>query len=77
VHLESIHHPIVGDARYGGRMWKGLRDPLKRNAVREFQHLALHAARLTLDHPITGERVTFAAPLPARFEALLEVLRRP
>ena len=77
VHLESIHHPIVGDARYGGRLWKGLRDPLKRKAVREFQHLALHAARLTLDHPITGERVTFAAPLPARFEALLQVLRRP
>ena len=76
VHLESIHHPIVGDARYGGRMWKGLRDPLKRNAVREFQHLALHAARLTFEHPITGRRVSFAASLPARFEALLRVLRQ-
>jgi len=76
VHLESLHHPIVGDGRYGGRMWKGLRDPLKRNAVREFPYLALHAARLSFDHPATGHPMRFEAPLPASFEALLQVLRR-
>jgi 23S rRNA pseudouridine1911/1915/1917 synthase len=77
VHLQSIHHPIVGDARYGGRMWKGLQDPRKRKAVREFQHLALHAAELAFDHPRSGEALRFAAPLPERFQELLEVLRRP
>ena len=76
VHLQSIHHPIVGDARYGGRLWKSLQDPLKRKAVREFRHFALHAARLTFDHPRTGERMKFEAPLPARFEALLQALRQ-
>ena len=76
VHLQSIHHSIVGDARYGGRLWKSLQDPLKRKAVREFPHFALHAARLTFDHPRTGERMKFEAPLPARFEALLQALRQ-
>jgi len=76
VHLESLHHPIVGDERYGGGHWKSLQDPLKRKAVREFQHLALHAARLEFDHPASGRRLRFEAPLPARFDALLEVLRR-
>jgi len=75
VHLQSIHHPIVGDARYGGRMWKGLQDPIKRMAVREFRHLALHAARLAFDHPSSGRRMRFEAPLPTSFEALLQVLR--
>ena len=35
----------------------------------------LHAAELSFDHPATGERVTFAADLPADFAAVLAVLR--
>jgi len=75
VHLESIHHPIVGDDRYGGRRWRGVLDPRKRNALRDLGRLALHAARLELDHPATGARVAFVAPLPADLVALLAVLR--
>jgi len=37
---------------------------------------ALHAARLSLDHPTTGRRMTFEAPLPPDLEAVLAALRR-
>lgn len=57
VHLAAIGHPVVGDVRYGGaRARKG---PLALD--RPF----LHAHRLAFDHPRTGERVAFDAPLPA------------
>jgi 23S rRNA pseudouridine1911/1915/1917 synthase len=76
VHLQSIHHAIVGDERYGGRPWHGLQDPVKRRAVREFDRLALHAFKLAFRHPVTGRTVAFVAPLPEEFEALLRILRR-
>jgi len=77
VHLQSIHHPLVGDERYGGRAWRGVQDSQKRTALRDFDRLALHAAELAFTHPTRGQRVRFTRPLPARFERLLEVLRRP
>ena len=77
VHLESIHHPIVGDERYGGRAWRGVQDPRKRRALAGFDRLALHAAALELPHPLSGRVLSLAAPLPAELESLLEVLRRP
>jgi len=77
VHLESIHHSIVGDERYGGRAWRGVQNPLKRKALREFPYLALHAAKLSFQHPVRGERMRFRSPLPQRFEDLLVVLRDP
>jgi 23S rRNA pseudouridine1911/1915/1917 synthase len=76
VHLQSIHHPIVGDTRYGGRMWRGVQDPIKRKMLRGFDRLALHASRLAFVHPETGREVVFTAPLPAEFKALLDALRR-
>jgi 23S rRNA pseudouridine1911/1915/1917 synthase len=76
VHLQSIHHPIVGDEQYGGRAWRGVQDPLKRKAIREFDRLALHAADLSFSHPVTGVDLRFHAPLPPEFEALLRALRR-
>jgi 23S rRNA pseudouridine1911/1915/1917 synthase len=75
VHMQSIHHPIVGDARYGGRQWRGVIDAEKRNALRGFERLALHASELSFAHPGTGEVQTLAAPLPGEFETLLRVLR--
>lgn len=53
VHLASIGRPVVGDGLYGGDRG-GLRPP----------RLWLHAAELSFDHPVTGERLSFAAPLP-------------
>ncbi|MEO1096098.1 MAG: RluA family pseudouridine synthase, partial [Cyanobacteria bacterium J06638_28] len=61
-----IGHPIVGDTVYGaGRS-------LKVNLPGQ----ALHAEKLSLQHPVTGEVVTAIAPLPPHFIKLLNVLRK-
>ncbi len=61
--------PIVGDRRYGSRI------PLEQGAI------ALHARRLAIDHPATGERITIESPLPPawslRFPALFKRSDRP
>jgi 23S rRNA pseudouridine1911/1915/1917 synthase len=75
VHLASIHHPCVGDARYAGARWKNEPDAVRRRAARDFARPALHALRLSLDHPRTGERMVFSAPLPDDLESLLSTLR--
>jgi 23S rRNA pseudouridine1911/1915/1917 synthase len=75
VHFQSLNHPLVGDDRYGGRAWKGVQDLLKRKTLRDFNRLALHAADLKFEHPVTGGELTFNAELPAEFLELLEVLR--
>jgi 23S rRNA pseudouridine1911/1915/1917 synthase len=64
VHLASIGHPVVGDDRYGRR---GVTGWLPLPSGRVF----LHAALLSFDHPVTGERLSFSSPLP---EDLLNVL---
>lgn len=77
VHMASLRHPIVGDSVYGGRlaMPKGATAELA-EALRGCRRQALHAARLELVHPGSGETVAFEAPLPADMSALLAVLRR-
>jgi 23S rRNA pseudouridine1911/1915/1917 synthase len=54
VHMAEMGHPIVGDKMYGSQ-----RNPLHR--------LALHAERLALCHPITGEKKQFESPCPKAF----------
>ena len=76
VHLLSIHHPVVGDARYAGERWRGVPDPGKRKVLRAFARLALHATALSFRHPETGERMQFRSPLPEDLEALLAALRK-
>jgi len=75
-HLAAIHHPCIGDLKYVGAQWKGLSDGRLRNEVRAFARPALHALRLRLDHPRSGDRLEFYAPLAADIEALLSSLRR-
>jgi 23S rRNA pseudouridine1911/1915/1917 synthase len=70
VHLASLGHPILGDVVYGRA--RAVADSL----VRDFPRQALHAARLELEHPRSGQRITFEAPLPADLEALLAHLRK-
>lgn len=74
-HLAHIRHPLVGDEAYAGRQWKGVPQRRIRDTLRGFGRPALHARRLTLEHPATGERVTFEAARPADLEALLTLLR--
>ena len=64
VHMAYIGHPVVGDAVY-----------TKQKFPYPTQGQMLHAHRLTLTHPRTGERMTFEAPLPAYFQEILSRLR--
>jgi 23S rRNA pseudouridine1911/1915/1917 synthase len=77
VHLAHAGYPIVGDRVYGGRplLPKGASEAL-RNALREFPRQALHAARLSFDHPVTVKPVDCSSPLPADMSDLLEALAR-
>jgi 23S rRNA pseudouridine1911/1915/1917 synthase len=52
VHAASIGHPLIGDSLYGGAPAVGLR------------RQALHAWRLALRHPVSGEAMVFHAPPP-------------
>ncbi|HEY4095016.1 MAG TPA: RluA family pseudouridine synthase [Baekduia sp.] len=63
VHLQAIGHPVVGDPEYGRAGLLGLQ--------RQF----LHAARLSFDHPVTGEPISIESPLPADLAAALERAR--
>ncbi len=60
VHLATIGHPVVNDARYGQRRDKRL----------EQDRFYLHSASLTFLHPTTGETVSNLAPLPEDLRAL-------
>lgn len=77
VHMAAIGHPLVGDPVYGGRMMlpKGATEPLRR-ALAGFRRQALHAWRLSLEHPETGERMRWQAPIPPDLGTLLDVMRR-
>lgn len=76
VHMAHSKHPLVGDPVYAGRLRipKGTPTELAQ-AVREFPRQALHAYRLTLAHPQTGESLLREAPMPEDFTRLLKQMR--
>jgi 23S rRNA pseudouridine1911/1915/1917 synthase len=76
VHLAHIGHPLVGDPLYGGRrqLVSGC-SAAQRAALQSFGRQALHAAKLSFAHPISGKQISVEAPLPKDFTALLDVLR--
>ncbi len=77
VHMAEIKHPIVGDAVYGARVVlpKGASTQLI-NALRQFKRQALHAKRLGLVHPVTGEYMQWSTPLPEDMKELLNALKK-
>jgi 23S rRNA pseudouridine1911/1915/1917 synthase len=77
VHLAHIGYPLLGDPTYGRRLAqpRGAGEEL-RAALASFRRQALHAGRLALAHPASGVPLSFEAPLPADFAALLTCLRR-
>ncbi len=66
VHSTHIGHPLVGDPVYSSHHSLGVKLPGQ----------ALHAWKLTLQHPITGDIINAIAPLPEKFITLLEILRK-
>ncbi|HFI1140418.1 TPA: 23S rRNA pseudouridine(1911/1915/1917) synthase RluD [Acinetobacter baumannii] len=76
VHFSYIGHGLVGDQVYMNRV----RIPagaseLLIETLRGFKRQALHAAKLGLKHPRTGEEMLFEAPWPEDFTQLVNVLR--
>lgn len=65
VHLASIGHPVISDDRYGPRSSSAWR-PLP--SGRPF----LHAAALSFEHPVSGERLEFTSELPTDLQQVLE-----
>ncbi|MEI6102023.1 MAG: pseudouridine synthase, partial [Eubacteriales bacterium] len=64
VHMKHLGHPVAGDDKYGRKCPFGQGGQL------------LHAYKLGLIHPKTGEAMEFNAPLPDYFEAALKMLHR-
>src|SRR5690606_9273170 len=77
VHMAHIGHPLVGDPLYGGRLQlpKGATETV-REALRGFRRQALHATRLALQHPVSGEEMGWEAPPPDDMQALLNTLEQ-
>jgi 23S rRNA pseudouridine955/2504/2580 synthase len=65
-HMELIGHPIVGDNKYGGD------ENLPAEQIENKLHL--HARRLVLPHPVTGEKIDVTAPLPEHMRKTWDLL---
>ncbi|OYY93862.1 MAG: 23S rRNA pseudouridine(1911/1915/1917) synthase [Hydrogenophilales bacterium 28-61-23] len=70
VHLTHLGHPLLGDPVYRG---KNQNPP----GLPPFQRQALHAVRLGLKHPVTGEEMEWEAPPPQDFADLIAALENP
>lgn len=66
VHMQDLHHPIVGDYKYGCTVedYAERSNPVGR--------ICLHAFRLAFRHPITGEFLKFETPYPGAFTSLMK-----
>ena len=75
VHLSWKHMPILGDRVYSGRIKvpAGL-DEEMRIKVQKFNRQALHATRLTLHHPATGELMSWEVPMPKDMQEMVDAI---
>lgn len=82
VHLRYVRLPLVGDALYGGkrlllsRLKKGYRLKPGHSEKPLLDRVALHAAELTLPHPVTGQSLQVVASLPKDLTVALKYLQR-
>lgn len=85
VHFQSIGYPLAVDALYGRRsafMLSGIKGKSYKSgkfsgAERPLmERTSLHATRLRIDHPHTGERLEFISEFPKDFAAVLTQLRK-
>ena len=73
VHLAHLRAPLMGDPLYGGPgRWKDVD-----GQALLLPHPALHAWKLSVNHPVTGVRIDAEAPIPDAFRALAVALGLP
>jgi 23S rRNA pseudouridine1911/1915/1917 synthase len=76
VHMQHLRHPVVGDPVYAGRP----RIPPHADAeflelLKSFNRQALHAWRLSLVHPVSGEEISWQAEIPEDMQQLLDAMQ--
>ena len=71
VHMSYMGHPLLGDEVYGQS-----KTPFEKRHAPLLAGQALHARRLSLTHPRTGERMEFECPLPDNFKKLISILEK-
>jgi 23S rRNA pseudouridine1911/1915/1917 synthase len=74
VHLTSLGHPVLGDATYGGGVSRLAGSPKLRSLKPLVHRQLLHAWRLEVTHPRTGQRLSWEAPLPEDFQKVVDFL---
>ena len=74
VHLASMGRPVLGDATYGGGVSRLAGHPRLTGLKPLVHRQLLHAWRLGITHPRTGEPLTWETPLPEDFQAVLDYL---
>ena len=75
VHMTHINYPLVGDQVYGGRFQMPADcNPALADALRNFKRQALHAAKLGLEHPESGEYCEWEQAIPEDMQNLLKLL---
>ena len=80
VHMKSINHPIFGDEAYGGgaqyaKSFHVKYTKLINQLIKTIPRVSLHARRLEINHPVTGEKMSFTSPIPTDFNNATEILR--
>ncbi|OSI15499.1 23S rRNA pseudouridine(1911/1915/1917) synthase RluD [Neisseria dumasiana] len=73
VHMREANHPLAGDPVYGNP--RHACSDMAKDAVKSLARQALHAYRLSFEHPVSGETASFEAPIPEDMYHLLSVLR--
>ncbi len=76
VHLAWKHMPILGDRVYGGRSRVPANiDEALREQLQRMNRQALHATRLTITHPHTGESISWQVDMPKDMQTLVDSLQ--
>lgn len=73
-HQIRVHMSYLGHALLGDEVYSSTKIPFEKQHAPLFDGQILHAKRLSLTHPRTGERMTFECELPDNFKKLIEIL---
>ncbi|SMN13013.1 Ribosomal large subunit pseudouridine synthase D [Bathymodiolus heckerae thiotrophic gill symbiont] len=77
VHMSHIGHPLIADPMYGGKIrFPKKADEALKDTLKGFNRQTLHSKKLTLTHPISGEEMSWKAPLPQDMQALIKALQK-
>lgn len=68
VQLADSGHPVAGDKKYGVT---ALRNGVKNRNISDSKYLALHAYKITCNHPFSGKQMIFTSPPPGFFNTLM------